>query len=190
MAKTKYNEDFPLLAEGYARQGLTDEQIAHNLGISHDTFYRYMKEHEEFSEAVKRGKRPVDIEVENELLRLCLGFESTDRVVEYYPPSPDGSPPEVKSTKLIKKHVAGDIRAIQTWLYNRKPKEWSNRKQIDIKGTIEQRVNDMTPEERERKLIELKEKMQKANKRLAQINKIQDKMNAEDAVIISEHTNK
>ncbi len=90
-AKKKYNDDFPLLAEGYARQGLTDEQIAHNLGISHDTFYRYQKEYPEFREAIQRGKRPVDIEVENELLRLCLGFESTDRVTEFYPPSQDGS---------------------------------------------------------------------------------------------------
>lgn len=188
-AKKKYNDDFPLLAEGYARQGLTDEQIAHNLGISHDTFYRYQKEYPEFREAIQRGKRPVDIEVENELLRLCLGFESTDRVTEFYPPE-GGNPPQIKSTKLIKKHVAGDIRAIQTWLYNRKPKEWSNRKQIDIKSTIEQRVNDMSPEERQAKLKELDEKFIKAKQRLEKINKIQKKMNAEEAVIISEQTNK
>ena len=30
--------------EGWARDGLTDEQIAKNMGISHDTLYKYKKD--------------------------------------------------------------------------------------------------------------------------------------------------
>jgi len=34
MAKTKWCENFPLLAEGYAREGMIDIDIAAKLGIS------------------------------------------------------------------------------------------------------------------------------------------------------------
>ena len=47
MAKSKWEQvqDKLILVEGWARDGLTDEQIANNLGISKDTFYKYKKEH-------------------------------------------------------------------------------------------------------------------------------------------------
>lgn len=33
-------EDGLLLLEGWARDGLTDAEIAHNMGISHTSFYK------------------------------------------------------------------------------------------------------------------------------------------------------
>ena len=62
------------LVEAWARDGLTDEQIAYNLGIAVSTLYVYKEQHEEFSEALKRGKEVVDYEVENALLKLALGY--------------------------------------------------------------------------------------------------------------------
>ena len=43
MAKSKWEQvkDKLILVEGWARDGLTDEQITNNLGISIDTFYKY-----------------------------------------------------------------------------------------------------------------------------------------------------
>ena len=61
----KYEDTFPLLAEGYAREGMIDKEIAAKLGVSEATFYEYQKKYPEFSEAIKRGKKPVDVEVEN-----------------------------------------------------------------------------------------------------------------------------
>ena len=54
-----------LLLEGWARDGLTDEQISENVGIVPSTLYRWKNEYEEISEALKRGKDIVDIQVEN-----------------------------------------------------------------------------------------------------------------------------
>lgn len=62
-----------LRVKGWARDGLNDKQIAHNIGISRDTFYRWAREHSDFSDAIKEGKAPIDIEVENALLKSALG---------------------------------------------------------------------------------------------------------------------
>ena len=57
MAKSKYEthvKDKLILIEAWARNGLTDEQIAKNLGIGKTTFYKYLSEHNELSELLKR----------------------------------------------------------------------------------------------------------------------------------------
>lgn len=81
MAKGKYQEwlteDGLLLLEGWARDGLTDEQIAQKIGISSTTFYRWQQEHREIREALKRGKAPVDFEVENALLNKARSGDIT-----------------------------------------------------------------------------------------------------------------
>ena len=62
-------KDKLLLVEAWARDGLTQQQIADNLGINIDTLIEYKKKHIEFFEALKKGKEVVDIEVENALFK-------------------------------------------------------------------------------------------------------------------------
>ena len=84
MAKGKYQEwlepDGLLLLEGWARDGLTDEQIAHNMGIATSTLYDWKKKYPEISEALKKGKEVVDIEVENALLKSALEGNITAQI--------------------------------------------------------------------------------------------------------------
>ena len=126
MAKCKYNESFPMAAEGYARRGLTDEQIASNLNISVDTFYQYVKRFPEFSEALKRGKAPVDIQVENALLKRALGYKYKETTREACPDS-DGEGSKLKVTKVVTKEVSPDVTAQIFWLKNRRPDLWKDR---------------------------------------------------------------
>ena len=60
------------LLEGWARDGLTDEQIAHNAGSTAATLDEWKKKYPEISEALKKGKEVVDFEVENALLQTAL----------------------------------------------------------------------------------------------------------------------
>jgi len=82
MAKLKWEqvESKLVLVEGWARDGLTDEQIAKNLGISKDTFYQYKKRYSDFSDSLKRGKEIVDYEVENALLKNALNGNITAQI--------------------------------------------------------------------------------------------------------------
>ena len=70
------------LLEGWARDGLTDEQIAHNMGVHPSTLYDWKKRFPELSKALKKGKEVVDYQVENALLKRALGYEYTEVMTE------------------------------------------------------------------------------------------------------------
>ena len=80
MAKSKYEthvKDKLILVEGWARDGLTEEQIAHNLGISYSTLKEYKNKHSALLTALKRGKEVVDYEVENALYKAAINGNVT-----------------------------------------------------------------------------------------------------------------
>lgn len=86
MAKGKYEywltPEGLLKLEGWARDGLTDEQIAKNIGVRRETLYAWMKSHPNISNTIKRGKEIVDRQVENALLKRALGYSyNEDRYV-------------------------------------------------------------------------------------------------------------
>lgn len=84
MAKGKYEQwlepDKLTLLQGWARDGLTDEQIAHNMGICRDTLIRWKKEYSDISDTLKKGKEIVDYEVENALLKNALSGNVTAQI--------------------------------------------------------------------------------------------------------------
>lgn len=62
------NENLVLL-QGWAMEGLSNEQIAHNMGMSITTLYKWQAEHKEFADALKKGKEVTDFMMENALFR-------------------------------------------------------------------------------------------------------------------------
>lgn len=82
MAKGKYQEwltnEGLIKIEGWARDGLADEQIATNIGINPATIYEWKKKYPEISEALKKGKEVVDRQVENALFKRAVGFETVE----------------------------------------------------------------------------------------------------------------
>lgn len=141
MAKSKWEEikNKLILVEGWARDGLTYEQIANNLGINVATLYRYKKQHSEFCESLKKGKEVVDYEVENALLKRALGYNYTEKTYETSYNETLGE--YVKTlTKEVTKQVSPDTTALIFWLKNRKPEKW--RDKIDL----EDKTNEETLE--------------------------------------------
>lgn len=124
MAKGKYEywltPEGLLVLEGWARDGLTDKQIAQNIGISESTLYEWKKKYVEISEALKKGKEIVDRQVENALLKRALGYEYTETRTK----EEEGVVTEVTTTT---KQVAPDVTAQIFWLKNRKAKEWRDK---------------------------------------------------------------
>ncbi len=84
MAKGKYEkwlkEENLLLLEGWARDGLTDEQIAKNMGISVKTLFNWKTSYLPILQALKKGKEVVDYEVENALLSSALEGNTTAQI--------------------------------------------------------------------------------------------------------------
>lgn len=139
MAKSKYLthvEPKLKLIECWARDGLTDEQIANNLGVSRNTLYKYKDEHIELFEHLKKGKELVDYEVENALLKRALGYNYEEVTYEMG-----------EETKRVVKHVAPDTTAQIFWLKNRKPIQWRDKKDIEHSGQVNNPYSNLTTEE-------------------------------------------
>ena len=108
-----------LKIEGWARDGLTDEQIAANIGIRAGTLYDWKNRFSDISEALKKGKEVVDRQVENALLKRALGYTYAEITHE------DG-----EETKRVIKEVVPDTTAQIFWLKNRKPEVWRDKREI------------------------------------------------------------
>lgn len=130
MAKGKYQEwltqDALLVLEGWARDGLTDEQIAKNMGIAASSLYNWMNAHVEILEAIKKGRKPVDLAVENALLKSALGYDVEEETWERKFNRETGEF-EMICTKRQRKHIPPSNTAQIFWLKNRKPNEWKDR---------------------------------------------------------------
>lgn len=131
MAKGKYQEwltpEGLLKVEGWARDGLIDEQIAQNIGIRAATLYEWKKRFPEISEALKRGKEVVDRQVENALLKRALGYEY-EEVKEKF----EGG--ILTERTVTRKEVVADTTAQIFWLKNRKPDTWRDKPEGTQKG--------------------------------------------------------
>ena len=132
MALGKINEwlekDKLILLEGWARDGLTDEQIAKNIGINRTTLYDWKKKEANIADALKKGKEVIDFEVENALLKRALGYEYEEETYE------NGI-----LTKKVKKQVPPDTTAQIFWLKNRKKEQW--REKVEVVKTDEDLQN-------------------------------------------------
>lgn len=63
--------------ERWCRAGATDKQLAENIGVNLSTFYKYKAEFVEFSNTIKRARKPIITEAFEGLVRLSKGFEHT-----------------------------------------------------------------------------------------------------------------
>lgn len=117
-------KDKLILLEGWARDGLTDEQIAKNIGISRASLYEWKKKEVDISDALKKGKEIVDFEVENALLKKALGYTIT---LNKQKVTKNGDVVDI--TEEV--HVPPDTTAQIFWLKNRKPNNWKDKVETD-----------------------------------------------------------
>lgn len=112
-----------VLVEGWARDGLIDEQIAKNMNVAYSTFREWKKKFPTLSAALKQGKEVSDRQVENALFKTATGY--------YYQEETVTNAGEIVT---IKKYSKPNTTAQIFWLKNRKV-EWTDR--VDINAQIE-----------------------------------------------------
>ena len=66
--------------EKFAGQGLTQEQIGHCLGISHETFHKQKRNSSEFVEAIKRGQSKAISLVSNALFENAMSGNAVSQI--------------------------------------------------------------------------------------------------------------
>ena len=142
MAKGKYQEwlmdEGKVRLQGWARDGLSDEQLAEKMGVCPSTFYAWKNKYPEISEALREGKEVADRRVENALYNSCFDRKITIRrpfkVKEVY--YDNGKRCERERVMYGEEDVAipANEKAIEFWLANRKPEKWSRKEKLEVSG--------------------------------------------------------
>ena len=130
--KSKYESHIePRLAEikAWARDGVCDKDIAHNLSVAYSTFRKYRGMYPALAAALAQGKDYVDkVIVTNAYLKRILGYDAVEvrRDYAYEVDQETGGRVRVlkKETEQTR-HIPGDPRAAEFWLVNRQSDAWS-----------------------------------------------------------------
>lgn len=113
---TKFRDNLPAIAEALKAEGWTNDRIAELFGVSRSTVYKWIDELQEFSDAIKRGRRAATDLVEAAHLKAAVGyfvpetrlFQHEGRVIR----------------EDIMRFIPGDVRAQMNWLRNADPHAW------------------------------------------------------------------
>lgn len=176
MAKGKYQEwisdpDKQLLLKSWARSGLSDEQIAKNMGISRSTLNEWRKKYPDISEALKKGKEVADYEVENALFKRATGYTETlkktfkCKVVEYDELGKKKKEEEILKEGFDEVHFPPDTGAAIFWLTNRKPEDWRQKRDgKEETGGDDAGIIELSPVRMKEELRKVEEQRRKENR--------------------------
>ena len=134
-------EDNLLRIKGWARDGLTDKMIAKSkIGIAERTFTDWKKRQPAISAALKEGRAPIDVEIEDSMAKSAKGFMVKEK-----------KPFKVKTVKRkdgmelseehievveVERFIEPKVAAQIYWLKNRKPNNWKDKQVQDITDDI------------------------------------------------------
>ncbi|EKA2551366.1 helix-turn-helix domain-containing protein [Listeria monocytogenes] len=159
MAKGKYadwiTDEGLVKLEGYARDGLIDDQVAAKIGIARQTLYEWKKKYPVIDDALKRGKEVVDRHVESCLLKNATGYTYTEDVPmrikkKYYDEENRLCEKEEVIVVKVSKQKQAETVAQIFWLKNRKPENWRDKQNVEHSGNIEHTPNpfeQLSPDE-------------------------------------------
>lgn len=132
-----------LRIEGWAKDGLTEPQIAECMEVSYSSFKRWKVDPrcDLFRAVLKNSKEVVDRKVENALLKRALGYDYeevvVERIPEYDPETGIIINYHMEETKRLKKHMPPDATSMIYWLKNRKYMIWRDKHEIENTDAIE-----------------------------------------------------
>lgn len=131
--KGVYDNTYPGRVFELASLGLTNEKMAIAFGVNITTFEYWTRKHEEFSEAMHKGKEKFDTGVEKTLLQRAMGY-SYEEV--QHRTGVDSQGREYSYTTATTKQVLPDVTAMIFWLKNRKRTEWADVHKQEITSNV------------------------------------------------------
>lgn len=140
----KQKEAMPKIL-GYISEGMNQKEAFEKAGVVASTFYKWMAENSDFSDAVHkaqeeaRNNRRTIEEVEHALLDLARGVEVEDVRTEYESRLDETTGkyvPVIKKQVRNAKKYTPNVDAIKFYLTNRSPEDWKNRVEQNTQAQV------------------------------------------------------
>jgi predicted transcriptional regulator len=114
----------------WVKYGMTEKEIAKNLGISYASFKNYKKSHLALFSSCKNTKSLTDAKVVESLLKNATGYTYKEQQafkvkVEYYDDQGRKCYKEQIEVVDIEKHKGPETQASEFWIINRDPDKWA-----------------------------------------------------------------
>lgn len=125
---TAYRPEYAEQAAKLCALGATDFELADFFKVDTRTIYRWKNVHEDFCQALIAGKENADTRVERALYNRAVGYTfESEKVFQF-----QGQIVRADTTE----HVPPDPSAAKLWLTNRKPEDWRDKQEHEVKGQI------------------------------------------------------
>ena len=131
--------DGMLLVRAWARDGLTDEELADKLGVARSTLSAWKIKFPHFAAQLTQTKEIVDVRVENSAYDMTIGYEYTEQQAfkvkdTIYDPDNGKKVRETERVVVVdlKRWQPADIKAAVFWLKNRAGKRWKEKQIIEV----------------------------------------------------------
>lgn len=134
--------------------GATVKDFCRDMGISKETFYKWMNE-SDFSDAIKKAKETFKDSLEkrlvDSLLNSAIGYEVEETKSEYIT-GKDGNPVIKKQTRTSK-HIQPNTGAAIFLLTNIAPDKWKNKLNTEHSGAVDTGMTFIVENEEQKELI-------------------------------------
>lgn len=154
----RYNKEIVERICAFIREdSYTIEEICRNVNISKDTYYRWLSEKADFSDAVKKANDDFNAsmvaEAKCSLVKLVKGYTVQEKktvTADTGKKDENGKPiVKVKEHTVVDKHYQPNVAAVIFTLTNRDPENWKNKQNTELSGEvgIKSQLESMTDEE-------------------------------------------
>lgn len=168
---TKYNKKIAeKICSLIATDTYTVAEVCRMVKIHHDTYYTWIKEFPEFSDAIKKAEAErmavFVVEAKKSLLRKIQGYTVQERHITTVGSGKfdvNGKEiPRIKEQKVVDKHFQPDTAAIIFTLTNGEPENWKNRQNNEVTGKDGKDLfGQLSDEELDARIAELEKKLGK-----------------------------
>ena len=126
-----YKESYNLQAFKLTLLGAVDTELANFFGVCERTLNNWKQENPLFLQSITDGKEKADAEIAQKLYGRAMGAEWYEEQAIKVKVGKDLE--EIQIVR-VKKAAPPDVSAINSWLTNRRPKQWKNKQDTTISG--------------------------------------------------------